>query len=217
MEEKLFPDEKKEKEDKDAQGPLGKDNQTDEEGPLGKDEQPKEETKEEKLTEEKKQEEIKETKEEEKQKVPIVGVRTTSGREHIAIDLLQTKIKNENIPIKSIFHPEEIKGYIFMEGSPGSVKEAIENARHVRGIVDPDVGLDQIERFLVPEKQEIKVAVGDTVEIIGGPFKGEKAKITRTDETNKEVTVELLEAAIPIPVTISINSIRLYEKGEGNE
>ena len=52
---------------------------------------------------------------------------------------------------------------------------------------------------------------GDIVEITGGPFKNEKGKITRVDEAKEEVTLELLEAAIPIPITVSIDSVRVLE------
>ena len=70
----------------------------------------------------------------------------------------------------------------------------------------------QGKRFLIAEKSEVKFNVGDVVEIIGSPFKGERAKISRVDETKGEITVEFLEAAIPIPVTISVNSVRMHEK-----
>ena len=74
--------------------------------------------------------------------------------------------------------------------------------------------MPQIERFLVPEKNEVKLEIGDIVEIVGSPFKGEMAKISRIDEQKGELTVEFIEAAIPIPVTISVNSVRLHEKGK---
>ena len=50
---------------------------------------------------------------------------------------------------------------------------------------------------------------GQTIEIIAGPFKGEKAKITRVNAAKEEVTVELLEAAVKIPVTIKAENIKI--------
>ncbi|HEC92604.1 MAG TPA: hypothetical protein ENI51_06410, partial [Candidatus Atribacteria bacterium] len=50
------------------------------------------------------------------------------------------------------------------------------------------------------------------VEIVVGPFKGERGKVTRVDEQKSELTLELLDAAIPIPVTLSMNSLRISEK-----
>ncbi|MBI5347197.1 MAG: transcription elongation factor Spt5 [Candidatus Aenigmarchaeota archaeon] len=142
----------------------------------------------------------------------ILPVRTTTGRENVVIESIISKVKSKRIPVKSVFHPEELRGYIFIEGESGDIDAAIKNIPHVRGAISKDVPMKELERFLVPEKSEIKVDINDIVEIIGGPFKGEKAKVTRLDETKKEITVELLEAAIPIPVTISVNTIRIHEK-----
>ena len=145
-------------------------------------------------------------------KMPILTVRTTTGRENVVIDSIVNKIQSRKIPIKSVFHPEDLRGYVFIEGEAEDIKISVKGVPHVRGLIQKDVKLEELERFLIPEKSEIKIEVGDVVEIIGGPFKGEKAKITRIDETKGEITVELLEAAIPIPVTISVNSVRIYEK-----
>ena len=144
--------------------------------------------------------------------MPILTVRTTTGRENVVIDSIVNKIQSRKIPIKSVFHPEDLRGYVFIEGEAEDIKISVKGVPHVRGLIQKDVKLEELERFLIPEKSEIKIEVGDVVEIIGGPFKGEKAKITRIDETKGEITVELLEAAIPIPVTISVNSVRIYEK-----
>ena len=142
----------------------------------------------------------------------IATIRTTTGRENVVIDSLATKVQNERIAVKAIFHPEELRGYIFIEGEAEEIENAIKSVPHIRGFINKDVPMTQLERFLVAEKSEIKFGVGDVVEIIGSPFKGERAKISRVDETKGEITVEFLEAAIPIPVTISINSVRMHEK-----
>lgn len=142
----------------------------------------------------------------------IATIRTTTGRENVVIDTITTRIKSHSIPVKSLFHPEELRGYLFIEGDSIDIENATKSIPHIRGVINKDVPLSQLERFLVPEKSEVVYEVNDIVEIIGSPFKGEKAKITRIDETKGEITVEFLEAAIPIPVTISINSVRLHEK-----
>jgi len=142
----------------------------------------------------------------------ILTIRTTTGRENIVIDNIEKKVRAEGLNIKSIFHPEELRGYIFIEGNIDDIEDAIKGIPHVRGIIPREVKFSDVERFLIPEKQEIKIEESDIVEIIGGPFKGEKAKVKRIDESKKEITVELLEAAIPIPVTIPITSVRISEK-----
>jgi transcriptional antiterminator NusG len=49
---------------------------------------------------------------------------------------------------------------------------------------------------------------GDLIEITSGPFKGERAKVVRIDKEKEEVTVELVEVAVPIPVTIKMGTIK---------
>lgn len=143
----------------------------------------------------------------------ILAIRTTTGRENAVIDSLISRIKSRHIPVKSLIQTEELRGYIFVEvDETDSLQEAIKGVPHIRGVLGKDVSIEQIDRFLIPEKQVIKIEIGDIVEIISGPFKGEKAKVTRNDEIKNEVTVELLEAAIPIPVTIPLAATRLYEK-----
>ena len=142
----------------------------------------------------------------------IATIRTTTGRENVVIESIIARIKTRKLPIGSLFHPEEFRGYVFIEGEINDIEATIKGIPHIRGLINKDAPMSDLERFLIPEKREIKVESGDIVEIIGGPFKGEKAKITRVDETKSEITVEFLEAAIPIPVTISINSVRIHEK-----
>ncbi|MCX6819268.1 MAG: transcription elongation factor Spt5 [Candidatus Aenigmarchaeota archaeon] len=139
-------------------------------------------------------------------------IRTTTGRENVVIDSIISRVKARVIPIKSLFHPEELRGYVFIEGDINDIEASIKGIPHVRGTINKEITMDQLERFLISEKREIKVESGDIVEIIGGPFKGEKAKITRVNDMKNEVTVEFLEAAIPIPITISTNSVRIHEK-----
>jgi len=142
----------------------------------------------------------------------IATIRTTTGRENVVIESIIARIKTRKIPIKSIFHPEEFRGYVFIEGEVNDIEASIKGIPHIRGLINKAISLEELERFLIEEKREVKVEVGDIVEIIGGPFKGEKGKITRVDDTKNEVVIEFMEAAIPIPVTISINSVRIYEK-----
>ena len=55
-------------------------------------------------------------------------------------------------------------------------------------------------------------AANNIVELISGPFKGERAKVVRIDESREEVVLELIEAAVPIPVTVKADQIRIIQK-----
>lgn len=144
----------------------------------------------------------------------ITTIRTTVGRENAVIETLANKIKNMGLAIKSIFHPGELKGYIFLEGEEEVINELIKGVPHVKGIIRKEVSMLDIKKFLEVKKIEIKINRGDVVEVTGGPFKNEKGKVTRVDEAKSELTIEFLEAAVPIPITIPIDSARLIEAAE---
>ena len=142
----------------------------------------------------------------------IYTIRTTTGREDIVIDMLSTKVKAEGYAVKAIFHPAELKGYIFVEGQLGDIHKSVYGIMHVRGIMEKPVKMTEIEHFLEVKKDRIKLDTSDIVEIIGGPFKGEKGKVERIDAVKDEVTIELLEASIPIPVTIATEFVKVIKK-----
>lgn len=147
----------------------------------------------------------------------IFAIRTTSGREDMVIDMVSSKIKNEGLEIKTLFHPAEIKGYIFAEGQEGAVHKAVQGLMHIKGIINKPVNLEEIRHFLEVKKTRMRIDENDIVEIIGGPFKGERGKITRIDKVKDEVTIELLDASIPIPVTITTEFIKVLKKEEKAE
>ena len=142
----------------------------------------------------------------------IYTVKTVVGRENIVLDSIASKVKTEKLGISGILHPEEIKGYVFIEGDVKDIEKALSMVPHIRGLIKKPVDFNQIRRFLQPKTVEIELALGDIVEVIGGPFKGEKGKVTRYDKIKREVTIELLEVTVPIPVTVSVEFIKLLEK-----
>lgn len=138
----------------------------------------------------------------------ILTVRTTRGREKTAVNAMHSKIKNNDYKINSVFTPEDLQGYIFVEGEKTSIQQLSKEARNLRGVIEEEVNITEIEKYLSEEQEEIKLEAGDVVDVIGGPFKGEEAKIKRVDETNREVTIELLDAAVPIPTTVDVDTVR---------
>lgn len=144
----------------------------------------------------------------------IYTVKTVVGRENIVADSMTSKSNSENLNIYSIVHPEEIRGYIFVEGDIRDIEKALQMVPHIRGIIKKPVDIEQIRRFLHPRKVEIELDVKDVVEVIGGPFKGERGKVTRYDKTKREVTIELLDVAIPIPITVSAEFVKLSERAK---
>ena len=61
-------------------------------------------------------------------------------------------------------------------------------------------------------KKEVNIQKNDIAEIISGPFKREKCKIARVDHAKEEVVVELLEAAVPIPITVKMDAVKVIRR-----
>lgn len=144
----------------------------------------------------------------------IYTVKTVVGRENIVADSIASKAKTESLSIYAVVHPEEIRGYVFVEGEVKDIEKALQMVPHIRGVIKKPVDMAQIQRFLQPRKVEIDLNVKDTIEVIGGPFKGERGKVTRYDKTKREVTIELLDVAIPIPITVSVEFVKLSERAK---
>ncbi len=143
----------------------------------------------------------------------IFTVKVTVNQEKNVASMMEAAIKNKGIKVFSILAPEPLKGYIFLEAEDiGAVEEAVEGIHNVRGILEGEVALDEIEHFLEAKPTVTGIEKGDIVEIIGGAFKGEKAKVVRVDESKEELTVELLSAAVPIPITVKGDYVRMIEK-----
>ena len=147
----------------------------------------------------------------------ILTIRTTVGRENAVIETLTSKIKHSGLDIKCLFSPGKLKGYVFIEGDERAIDNVIKAVPHVKGVIRRTVPMAEIKKFLEVKKIDIKINRGDIVEVIGGPFKNEKGKITRVDEAKEEITMELLEAAIPIPITVPIDSVRVLESIEDGD
>jgi len=144
----------------------------------------------------------------------IYAVKTIIGRENVVLESMKGKAKARNLNIKSMAHPEEIRGYVFVEGELKDVEIMIKEIPHARGVLRKGVPISDIKRFLEPKKVEIKINDGDIVEVIGGPFKGEKGKVTRFDSVKSEVTIELIEVTVPIPVTVNAGLVKVIKKAE---
>jgi len=155
---------------------------------------------------------------EEKQEVvkpTIFAVRTTIGQEKSAADMIVKRAKNYNLPVKSVLAPPGIKGYIFVEAEGETmVEQARSGLKHAKGVVSGEVSLSEIDHFLVPKPVVSGMEVGDVVELVAGPFRGEKARIMRIDQSKEEVVVELFEATVPIPVTVRGDHVKVIEKKE---
>jgi transcriptional antiterminator NusG len=145
----------------------------------------------------------------------IFVYRITAGQEKVVTDVLKNKIKKDNLPVYAIALLEDMRGYLILEAEDEVVaRQAAMKIPHIKGVLSKSMGIADIAPLIEMRTAKLQISKGDVVELISGPFKGEKAKIIKIDESKDEVTVELLEVAVPIPVTIKINTVKIYLKAE---
>ncbi|MDI6825889.1 MAG: transcription elongation factor Spt5 [Candidatus Aenigmarchaeota archaeon] len=146
--------------------------------------------------------------------IKIYAVKTIIGRENVVLEAMTGKAKSCGLSVKAMVHPEELKGYVFVEGELKDIEAMVKEIPHARSVLRKAIAMSDIKRFVEPKKIEIKVNEGDIVEVIGGPFKGEKGKVIRFDDIKGEVTIELIEITVPIPVTVNAGLVKLIERGK---
>ena len=137
------------------------------------------------------------------------AIRTTGGQERVVVNLLQTRANTKKLSIRSIIVLDSFKGYIIVEAPDSNAAyEALAGIRHVRGQIRGDLPFKDIEGYLVKKPVVSELSTNDIVEVIAGPFKSMKAKITRVDYEKQEATVVLLDSPYQIPVTVDANYLK---------
>ncbi len=145
----------------------------------------------------------------------VFAVRTTAGQEKNVAKMIAIRVETTKLPIKAVLVPEMMKGYVFIEAEgPHFVEQAITGVKHVRSRVPGLITFSEVERYIVSKPIIEELDVDDVVEVVGGPFKGMRAKITRIDKSKEEVTLELLEATFTLPITVHADYVRLVERAK---
>lgn len=144
----------------------------------------------------------------------IFALRTTANREDQVMDFITSNSKKKKLQVYTVIRPHGLRGYIFVEAKTRADAEAsCFKVPYARGVLPKEVTYSEIEHMLEPPKKvELNIKKNDIVEIIAGPFKREQAKISRIDKVKEEVVVELLEAAVPIPVTLKMDAVKVIRR-----
>ena len=150
---------------------------------------------------------------EEEKEATIFALRTTANREDQVMDFVTSNAKRKKLEVYSVIRPHGMRGYIFVEAATKTdAEQAAFNVPYARGILSKSVEYREIEHMLEQVKVDVNIQKNDIVEIISGPFKREQAKVTRIDKTKEEVVVELLEAAVPIPITVRLDAVKVIRR-----
>jgi len=166
--------------------------------------------------------EIAKESEEKKEEKPVVEInedtkiyalRTTANREEQVMEFVTSNAKKKKLEVYSIIKPHGMRGYIFVEAaSISDAEQAAFGIPYARGILPKEISYQEIEHMIAQVKKEVNIRKNDIAEIISGPFKREKCKITRIDKIKGDIVVELLEAAVPIPITIKIDDVKVIRR-----
>ena len=144
----------------------------------------------------------------------IYVVKTTSGQEANVANLIYMRAVTNKLPIYAVMVAEGLKGYVFVEAAgPHFVDDASSGIKHVKQRLQGVTTASELERYLLVKPVVEELNVEDVVEVVGGPLKGMRAKIVKIDKVKNEVTLELLEAAVTMPITVNADYVRLVSRG----
>ncbi len=148
----------------------------------------------------------------------IYAIKTTSKQERTVADNIKKAIESKatDVRILAVVVPDELKGYVLVETGEAQnrVEQLVELISHARAVVRGETALSEVVHFLTPKPVVSGISEGTIVELIAGPFKGEKAVVKRIDTAKEEITVELYESVLPIPITVRGDNVRVIDKGE---
>ena len=150
----------------------------------------------------------------------IFAVKTSIGHEKIVADMIAARAKKRDAQVYAILSPQKLRGYVLVEGKGlERLRTLIKGLPKVRGVIQGEKGiaLDDILGQLEPTSTVEGINEGDIVELISGPFKGEKARVEQIDKGKEEITVALIEAIVKIPVTVKGEAVRILEKEKEEE
>ncbi|MDH5403981.1 MAG: transcription elongation factor Spt5 [Candidatus Heimdallarchaeota archaeon] len=147
----------------------------------------------------------------------IFSFRSKMGQERSLARMTKLKASKEGSGIYAILISDLMKGYCFVEGEDQlSIENSLSGIKVISGraVGNREVPLSEISVLLNPRPSIEGLGEGDFVEIIDGPFKGFKAKITRIEDTSQEVTAELVEATMSLPVRIHADYVKKLSSDE---
>jgi len=145
-------------------------------------------------------------------------IKVATNKEEKSLEMMKERAEKRNLNVYSIIKPHGLKGYIILEAEDrDSAEEVSYNLPYIKGIIGRTVSYEEIKNMVEPKVEDVKIEVGDIIEMIAEPFKNEKAKVTRIDRQKGEVVVSLLGASVPIPVTVKMDNIKVIRREDKEE
>ncbi|NYT05695.1 MAG: transcription elongation factor Spt5 [Methanomicrobiales archaeon] len=145
----------------------------------------------------------------------IYAIKTTAKQERTVADNIAKAVsEHSEIHVVAVMVPDELRGYVLVE-SPDEIalmEQLVEMVPHARAVLHGESTFHEVSHFLVPKPVVAGIEEGTIVELIAGPFKGEKAVVKRVDSGKEEITVELYESMVPIPITVRGDNVRVIDR-----
>jgi transcriptional antiterminator NusG len=143
----------------------------------------------------------------------------TTGQENIVAKMLIKKAEKDKLSIFSIAVFEDLRGYIIIEtDNENTIRKLTYQVPHIRRVLSKPLLPDEISHLIESSKPPVmSLNKSDIIEVTAGAFKGDQARILRVDTHKEEVTVEFLDAAVPIPVTLKADSVKVIKKASDIE
>tara|TARA_B100000287_G_scaffold259628_1_gene244212 strand:+ start:1257 stop:2147 length:891 start_codon:yes stop_codon:yes gene_type:complete len=131
-------------------------------------------------------------------------------------------LKDIQDKIFGVLSPHYMKGFIFVEATAlhhvqkliGRVGVGVTPLKNCSKVLEGEAPLEDVLPYLEPKAATSGIEEGCIVEISGGAFRGQAARVTRVAESKEEVTVELFEAAVPVALTVRADQVRVTQRVE---
>jgi transcriptional antiterminator NusG len=138
------------------------------------------------------------------------AIHVVKGMEGRVALLLEERSKSMGLDVRSIVVPVDANGYLIVEvGNSGVLYHLTRGVRYVKRKRPVAVREEDALRLAKPVVEAPKVARGQLVEIIGGPFKGMKGRVVEVYEARRDVDVSLLD--FRMVVTIPLEFVKPIE------
>lgn len=106
-----------------------------------------------------------------------------------------------------------MKGVVLAEArNPRALEYILAGHRHYRGRIFGTIRFEEIEPLMKPKSVAEILGVGDEIEVVSGPLRGSRGKVLKVDKIKTEVTFQPDEVAVPMPMTISIDAVKLISQ-----
>ena len=156
--------------------------------------------------------------------MPIYLFRAKKGQEKSLAKLADLKGSKKDSGVYAVLLSEAHKGYAFVEGySQMKVETSLAGVKPLsaRAVGTGEVPIEELAGLLNPRPAIEGLEIGAIVQIVDGPFKGLKAKLTRVEDSSQDITVEVLESSMTLPIRIHADYVKkvsdpIGEKNKGD-